>query len=233
MRKRGSWHEALLSGIRDIIFGLQDGLVSTVGVLTGIAAGTNNRFVAILSGFVLIMVEALSMGVGSFLSADAEKDVALKKYEEIKALVRDHPDLAHEILQKLYQKLNLSSEVLKQVLANPRLMAEELAVHHYKISLEQENHVIRNAFFMFFAYIAGGCVPILPYFFLPVDSAIFVSVLATILVLFLIGIAKGKITNRHVWRSGFEMAILSFAATLFGYLISRLVNFFFGITVAG
>ncbi len=233
MAKRQTWREALLTGIRDIIFGLQDGLVSTVGVLTGIAAGTNDRFVAILSGFVLVMVEALSMGVGSFLSAGAERGVTLKKYDEIKALVKNDPGYATDILAKIYKRLKLDNLTLKRVLANPKLVAEELAVHHYNISLETDNHVIRNAFYMFFAYILGGAVPILPYFFLAVDTAIVVSVLATVTVLFIIGLIKGKATKSNMLRSGLEMAILSFAATLFGFVVSRLVSLWFGISVVG
>ena len=54
--------------LREIIFGLEDGTVSTLGVIVGIAAGTNNRFVVILSGLVVIFVESLSMAAGTYLS---------------------------------------------------------------------------------------------------------------------------------------------------------------------
>lgn len=231
MKKKQTWADFLLSGVRDIVFGLQDGLVSTVGVLTGIAAGTNNHFVIILSGFVLIMVEALSMGVGSFLSAQAERDVAKRKYQEVEALVREDAPHAKLILKQLYKRLSFDQQTLKRVSSHPKIMVEELALHHYGITLQGQPNVLRNAFFMFFAYIIGGFVPVLPYFLLPVDLAIAVSVSVTIAVLFLIGVAKGKIANRHVLRSGFEMAVLSGAATLSGYLIGRLVSYLFGVSV--
>jgi len=54
--------------LREIIFGLEDGIVSTLGVLIGIAVGTNNRLLVILSGLVVISVESLSMAAGTFLS---------------------------------------------------------------------------------------------------------------------------------------------------------------------
>lgn len=67
---------------RDVIFGLEDGIVSTLGVIVGIAAGTNNRFIVILSGLVVICVEALSMAAGTYLSEKSELDIeeAQKKH---------------------------------------------------------------------------------------------------------------------------------------------------------
>lgn len=54
--------------IRNIIFGVEDGLVSTVGLLSGIAIAGVARSTILLTGFVLIAVEAFSMGVGSLLT---------------------------------------------------------------------------------------------------------------------------------------------------------------------
>lgn len=57
--------------MREIVFGLEDSLVSTLGTITGIAVGADNRFLIILSGLVLIAVEAVSMAAGSYLSSES------------------------------------------------------------------------------------------------------------------------------------------------------------------
>lgn len=54
--------------VRSIIFGFQDSLVSTTGVIAGVAAGTNDKHLVILAGLVAITVESLSMGAGQFMS---------------------------------------------------------------------------------------------------------------------------------------------------------------------
>jgi VIT1/CCC1 family predicted Fe2+/Mn2+ transporter len=54
--------------LRSIIFGFQDALVSTTGVVVGISIGTHNKQIIILSALVAISVEALSMGAGQYLS---------------------------------------------------------------------------------------------------------------------------------------------------------------------
>lgn len=54
--------------LRSIVFGFQDALVSTTGVIVGVATGTGDKNLVILAGVVTIAVEALSMGVGQYLS---------------------------------------------------------------------------------------------------------------------------------------------------------------------
>lgn len=57
--------------LRSIIFGFQDALVSTTGVIVGVATGTGSQDIVILAGIVTILVESLSMGVGQYMSEKA------------------------------------------------------------------------------------------------------------------------------------------------------------------
>lgn len=70
----GISRQTVRGSIREIVFGLEDSLVSTLGALTGIAAGTQSTFVVVLSGLVLIAVEATSMSAGSYLSSKSAAD---------------------------------------------------------------------------------------------------------------------------------------------------------------
>lgn len=60
---------------REIIFGLEDSIVSTLGVVVGIAAGTDSRYIVLLSALVVIVVESLSMTAGSYLSNKSELEI--------------------------------------------------------------------------------------------------------------------------------------------------------------
>jgi vacuolar iron transporter family protein len=75
--------------VREVIFGLEDGAVSTLGILVGVAAGTNNRFFVILSGLVVIFVESLSMAAGTYLSNKSELEIQA---------ARSRPSLLRKIL---------------------------------------------------------------------------------------------------------------------------------------
>jgi VIT1/CCC1 family predicted Fe2+/Mn2+ transporter len=67
-------HAPLISYFRNFIFGVEDGLVSTVGLLSGIAIANVSRETILLSGVVLIFVEAFSMAAGSFLSESSANE---------------------------------------------------------------------------------------------------------------------------------------------------------------
>lgn len=70
MRRRGF--------LRNFIFGAEDGLVSTVGLLSGVSFAGLDRKEIIISGIILILVEALSMGAGVYISEDSSNDMAEK-----------------------------------------------------------------------------------------------------------------------------------------------------------
>lgn len=64
----------VLRSLREIVFGLEDSLVSTLGAVTGIALATSNRDFVILSGVIMVTVEAASMSAGSYLSEESAED---------------------------------------------------------------------------------------------------------------------------------------------------------------
>lgn len=66
------------SYVRNIVFGAEDSLVSTVGVLFGVATAYTSTSQILLTGLIIIFVEALSMGVGSFLSETSAEELDAK-----------------------------------------------------------------------------------------------------------------------------------------------------------
>ena len=77
-----SFRHFILSSMRELIFGLEDSLVSTLGTITGIAIGTQSTYVVILSGLVLIAAESTSMAAGSYLSSVTAKNAEVEEEKE-------------------------------------------------------------------------------------------------------------------------------------------------------
>lgn len=69
--------------MRNFVFGVEDGLVSTVGLLSGIEAAGNESRTIFVTGMVLIVVEALSMAIGSFLSENSAEEFSERKEEPL------------------------------------------------------------------------------------------------------------------------------------------------------
>ena len=70
--------------IRNFIFGVEDSLVSTVGLVSGVAVAGVDKTTILLTGLVLIVVEALSMGVGSLLSESSTQELVFRKRSSLR-----------------------------------------------------------------------------------------------------------------------------------------------------
>lgn len=69
--------------LRSIVFGVEDSLVSTTGLIAGISVGTNSREFVLLAGIVAVSIEAVSMGAGEYLSDDAVNELEkIKRYRD-------------------------------------------------------------------------------------------------------------------------------------------------------
>ena len=73
--------------LRSIIFGIEDSLVSTTGLVAGLSVGADDKRIVILGGTVAIVIEAVSMGAGEYLSDDAIQELDKLKRHRDKPLV--------------------------------------------------------------------------------------------------------------------------------------------------
>ena len=150
--------------IRNVVFGIEDSLVSTVGLLSGIAVGGVPRGTIILTGLVLIFVEAFAMGIGSFLSEETAEEYG-----------------------------NESGNIAKRSLG--------------------------GSLVMFFSYALAGFIPLSPYLFGAIESPIVISIILSLITLFFLGFASGRISKIHPVRFGVKMLLLGGIAIAVGVLI--------------
>lgn len=217
--------------VREIVFGMEDGMVSTMGAITGIAAGTMNHFTVVLSGCVIIAVESISMSVGSYLSSKSELEIDKRKLHEERTELNEFPEEERLELIGMYVKdgwsKSLSEKMATAASKNRRLFLQEMAYRELKIIPEKMEHPFRNGVAMGVSYVVGGFIPLLPYLAMSdVVNAIPVSVVVTLVGLFALGAITTKFTKRSWWRAGFEMLALAGAAAGVGYSIGRLVVYF-------
>lgn len=220
------------STIREIVFGLEDGMVSTMGAVTGIAAGTGNHFVVILSGIVIVSVEAISMAVGSYLSNKSELEMNEEILREESIELKEMPEEEKIELIEMYKKDGwpdkLSVEMADVASKNESLFLKEMAYHELKIISEKTGNPLKNGFAMGVSYIIGGLIPLLPYLLISaVGKAIPVSVILTLIGLFALGVLTTKYSHRKWWKAGLEMFLLATAAGGVGYGVGQLVEKFF------
>ena len=111
--------------IREFVFGIQDGLISTVGLLAGVRAATESNTVVRLTGLTAMFAGAISMAAGSYLSSSAEKEIFDKELREAENLAQKEPYVAAEGLLKALNQEGLRREQCYRIV---KLLAQEKGV---------------------------------------------------------------------------------------------------------
>ncbi|OGH69067.1 MAG: hypothetical protein A3I29_01300 [Candidatus Magasanikbacteria bacterium RIFCSPLOWO2_02_FULL_44_11] len=222
-----------VSIIREIVFGMEDGLVSTMGAVTGIAAASQNHFIVILSGVVIIAVESISMGVGSYLSTKSENEIDERKLFEERHELHHHPAEEREELVEMYVEdgwpKKLSEEMAEVASKNKKLFLQEMAYRELKVFPDKMEQPLHNGIAMSIAYIIGGCMALLPYLVIPnIQTAITYSVIITLFSLFTLGVLTTQYSKRSWWKAGLEMLLLASVAALFGYVAGQIARYYLG-----
>lgn len=216
--------------LREIVFGLEDGMVSTLGAVTGIASATGSQFSTLLSGLVVVSVESISMAVGSYLSNKSEKDTDNRKLFEEKEELHQFPEDEREELFDMYMKdgwpKDMAENMAQVASKDHDLFLKEMAYRELEIIPDMVDYPVKKAGVMFFSYLIGGAVPLIPYIILPISEAIPVSIIFTLLGLFLLGVFTTRFTKRKWWKAGLEMTALASLAALIGYFVGQLVDGF-------
>lgn len=223
--------QKMFHSMREVVFGLEDGIVSTLGAITGIAAGTNNAFFVILSGLVIISVEALSMSAGTFLSSKSEREMQKRMLAEEMHEIETEPEKEREELVHFYTSRGFTTEetamIVARVTSDKNLWLEEMAYRELGIIPNDAHETPAiDSLFMGVSYIVGGSIPLISYFFFSVGTAIYTSIGFSLVGLFILGYTKGKIVHTNRIKSGIEMMFVSLSAAGIGYVVGQLVSHF-------
>ncbi len=218
----------LSSSLREIVFGMEDGMVSTLGAITGIAVGSQDHFTILLAGTSIIAVEAISMGLGSYLSNQSGREVDLKRLaEEKKELIEFPQEEKAELLTMLLRdgwSQSLAKQMASEADKNKDLMLKEMAYRELKITTTTTANSFRLGLYMFFSYIIGGAIPLMAYFALPAPLAMRISIPVTLAGLFTLGIVSSRYTKTSWLLSGLRVLAIGGTALIIGLLIGSIAS---------
>ncbi len=224
---------ATLERIREVVFGLQDGLVSTVAVVSSVMAATEQRPIVFVVGTTSAIAGMISMGTGSYLSSKAEKELHLAEIEKEARELETKPEEEMAELNEIYRQEGLTLEeaerLAERVASDRELWLKTLTEKELGLSLESLESPTKDALTMGVSFLLGAVVPMVPYLFMSTKAVIAASIAVTVLALFVVGIIKARVTNKHPVRSGLEIMLLGGASGLLGYAIGLLAPKIFGI----
>jgi VIT1/CCC1 family predicted Fe2+/Mn2+ transporter len=220
--------------VREFVFGVQDGLISTVGLLSGISAATENRVLVVLTGLAAAVTGGISMATGSYLSSSTERDLFEKELADQEQLAVDQPYLAREALLETLTSEGLDRpaayRVVKTLAERQDLLLRTVQEKVLGLGSAELAHPIKAGLVMFASFVVGSAVPLLPYL-LGLDRwALPVSWVASVLALLAVGVFKGALTRKPRVRSGVEFALVALGAAALGWGLGKLFATFGALT---
>ena len=232
--KRERWHRHDRGGsLRAAVFGVNDGLVSNLSLVIGVAgANPEPRFI-LLAGVAGLLAGSFSMAAGEYVSMTAQREM----FERQIALEREElataPEEEHEELSLLYQAKGIPAEEAEQMagrlLADPAAALDTMAREELGLDPESLGSPWGAAVSSLASFAAGAVLPVIPYLFTAGVVAFVLSAVLSALGLLAVGAAITLFTGRSPLVGALRMLAIGAVAATVTYGVGRLI----GVGVAG
>ena len=224
---------SVLSEIREAVFGAQDGLTSVLAVVSTVGGATGQTFAVLVAGLAATLAGVFSMAAGEYMSSKSQREIFEAQIATEAREVEERPGEAEAEVAFMLQEEGLTPEVAARIArdlaSSKRALLKTMVEKELGLTVEDDDHAVRGALVMGGSFGLAALVPILPYVFLPVHTALYLSVGLAALVLFGMGAVKSRWT-RHNWlTSGLEIFALGAIAGIAGYFFGTLLPAALGI----
>jgi len=228
------WHGSGIESIRNVIYGVNDGLTATLGVLAGVGGATVNPRVVLIGGLSAMVASGVSMAGGAYLSSKSQREVYEGQLAREAAEIEAMPDFERAELVKIYRSKGLTPEEAKTIVgritSDKKVWLETQAREELGLDVAQFENPVREGVVAGVSTLVGGVIPVVGYLGGRALVGASFSGLAALIIafvvcaafLFLIGSARSFFTGKGGVRSGVEMLAVGTAVAAITYLVGVL-----------
>lgn len=197
--------------LRQIVFGGNDGIVTTFAVVAGFA-GAGAEGVAQIGGIAVLLfglanlfADATAMGLGEFLSARSEQDVYRATRDKELHEIRTNLEMESAEMVEIFQEKGVTADdarTMTNILErNPEFMADMMMQYEIGMADPSDENPAMNGLATFTSFVIFGAIPLLPYFLMAASiTTFYLSVLATFVALVILGLIRWRVTNETMAR---------------------------------
>lgn len=219
--------------VRDLILGLNDGIVSVYAMVAGIAGAQFATKSVAVAGLAAAVAGALSMGLGEYLSTKSQRQYYAAEERREREHVRTYPDLEYEELHEMLKEQNyppeLRAKMVEHLASDEDRFVEFMMREEFGVGKESDRSPVAAMLLIMGAFLAGAVLPVAPFLVaglagLSGQTALAAASGLAIAGLFGAGAGKGAISGLSPWRSGAEMAALGLVAAVITYGVGVLFH---------
>jgi vacuolar iron transporter family protein len=223
---RERWHRGGRAGsLRAAIFGMNDGLVSNLSLVLGVAGAGADPHTLLVTGFAGLLAGASSMAAGEYTSVASQRDLLARQVALEKREIAEAPEEEAAELALIFKQKGLSTEQASRtaadILKNPEQALDTLVREELGLDPADLGSPGRAAISSFGMFAVGATIPVLPFLFLRGTAAVATSAAAAGLVLAGVGALVGFLSGTPVWKSVLRMVGLAALAAGITYAVGK------------
>jgi len=217
------------NALRAAVLGANDGLVSNLSLVMGVAGATMAGNSVLIAGVAGLLAGAISMALGEWLSVQSSRELYANQIATEKEEIETAPEEEAEELALIYEARGLPPEnarnLADQILSNRESALDTLAREELGIDpTELGGSAWTAAITSFVLFALGAIIPVAPFIFSSGMPAVYLSIGLSAIGLFALGAAITLFTGRTVVYSGFRMVLFGLAAAAVTFGIGRLIG---------
>lgn len=214
-------HQKESSSIRDFVFGFGDGINTSLGLVAGVGGANESSSIIILAALVAMFTGAKAMAVQNYLAVRSQRQILQSEIEREKWEMENVPEAERQEIEDIYKAKGFSetelSNIVNKIISDKKVWLDTMLTEELKLNLEIVGSPLKSAFRMFGAFLIGGILPIIPYFFSSGYVPLLIAIGTSLFASFVIGAFKSKLANLSMIRGGLEMAGMGTGIALIGY----------------
>ncbi len=215
--------------VRDIVIGMADGLTVPFALAAGLSGAISSTAIIVTAGLAEIAAGALAMGLGGYLAARTDLEHYQSELQREKDEIKEVPETERAEVRQILREHGLDPALAETVAAtitsDPKRWINFMMRFELGLEEPEAGREFKSALTISGAYIAGGLLPLAPYFLLgEVSRALPASVALTLAALLIFGGVKGHFTGVAPVRSALQTALVGILAAAAAFAIARLVS---------
>jgi len=215
--------------VRDIVIGMSDGLTVPFALAAGLTGAIAQTGIIVTAGLAEIAAGSIAMGLGGYLAAKSDAEHYAKEREREKREVAEIPHEEMREVAEVFQAYGLTEDetwpIVQALKRQPQNWIDFMMRFELGLEKPDPRRALVSAVTIAGAYIAGGLIPLAPYIVTSASStALLISVVLTLVALFIFGFVKGHFTGTKPLRSALQTALIGSVAAGAAFGIARLIG---------
>jgi VIT1/CCC1 family predicted Fe2+/Mn2+ transporter len=221
-------HVGSSKNLKDLVLGMSDGLTVPFALAAGLTGAVDSTAIIVTAGVAEIAAGAISMGLGGFLAAKTEADhyhsEEKREMREVELVPHIEAEEVADILRDFGVPEPQVPIVVAGIQSHPKKWVDFMMRFELGLERPDPNRLYISPILIGLAYVFGGLVPLFPYMLIHnVHEALIISVIVTLIALFIFGGTKGYFSGVPVWKAGAQTMGIGGVAAACAFMIAKMI----------